>query len=204
MEQRARDLLGSHLGIRVIEQPVETYRSNEGGALDGEWLGGFVQPGVILSAASAVRLTLADGQGSSLDEYGPATLTVTRRVGDRVEITKTYGGPFAAPLRYVGRLSGGVLAGYWYSAVRPGFCGLFWLSRRERLSDASRLALERHVRAWSWRRPIALFVFYGLVVVALVGLHYDARVSLACGAALAAMTFIHRTRARALVEQVMQ
>jgi hypothetical protein len=159
VEERTRDLVAAALGVGVIRFNPPTYRSTARTSLDGEWLGGFAQPGVILNTATAMHFTLAEGVGRSIDEYGPATWTIAKNDGDRVELSKGYTGANAARFHYVGRLSEGTLAGYWYSPARPDFCGVFWLGRSDTLSEESKRALQSRIRGWSWRRPLVRFVF---------------------------------------------
>jgi hypothetical protein len=152
--------------------------------LDGDWLGAFAQPGVILNTASAMSVRFAGAGGAIVDEYGPSTVTVSARAGDRVVFVKRYA---RAEFVYVGRLVDGQLAGYWYSSLRPAFAGVFWLSRVDRLDDASAAALGDRVRSKS-RRRTALLAFNAVAVCAmLVG--YVTYLPLALAALAASLGF---------------
>jgi hypothetical protein len=171
VEGRTRAILSSRLGVQVIERREETYRTSLVTALDGDWLGGYVQPGVILQAATATRVSISAGRGRSVDEYGPAALTILKNDGERVELTKEYARRNGA-FRYVGRLSNGTLSGYWYSLQRPAFCGVFWLARTERLTDQTVRAFERGVQTWSSRRVILIVGLLLLVAMTVSGNRY--------------------------------
>ena len=160
--ERTRALLTRRLGVEIELARGEAYREAEG--LAGDWIGAFAQPGVILNAATVVRATIVDGGGRMVDEYGEATLTITRGAGDRVELRKQYAGRgMTGQFVYVGRRADGMLAGYWYSPLRPAFCGVFWLARADRLSEATRTALDARVRSHSFRRDI---VYVGITLLA--------------------------------------
>lgn len=152
--ERTRVLLTRRLGVELALAQGEAYR--EAGGLVGDWIGAFAQPGVILNAATPVRVTLGEGQGQGVDEYGSSTFDV-RRDGDRVELRKSYAGKgVAGQFMYVGRLADGVLAGYWYSPLRPAFCGVFWLARTDRLAETTRTALDARVRQRSIKLGLVL------------------------------------------------
>jgi hypothetical protein len=160
---RAR--LAGELGVTWEERRGALYR--ESASLQGDWLGVFVQPAVILHTASAVRMELRlEGESRSWDEYGQATIEILEPGPGRVAFTKTYNGQ---KYFYVGTLEGGALAGYWVSRSMPGFRGFFCFTRAELLTDASRAALQSLVLTKSTRRSIAGAVARGATVLGGVG-----------------------------------
>ena len=157
--ERTRALLTRRLGIELAIAQGDAYREANG--LTGDWIGAFAQPGVLLNAATPVQVTLGDGHGHGVDEYGESTFMV-KQDGDRVELRKSYAGrSLDGQFTYVGRLSDGVLAGYWYSPLRPAFCGVFWLARTDRIAETTRTALGARVR----KRSIKLGLLLVLVAV---------------------------------------
>ena len=157
------------LGVPLELVGERGYREQGDAPLAGEWLGAFAQPGVVLNLATAMRAELDRDAGSSVDEYGAATLTITRHEGDRVEWRKAYGSGQHQSFVYVGRLAHGVLAGYWYSPRSPRFGGVFWLARTDQLTEASASALRAKVRSWSWRRHALRALMAGMIVVPVLG-----------------------------------
>jgi hypothetical protein len=198
VEERTREIVASRLGVRVVERGDEAYRTALATGLDGEWLGGFVQPGVVLRDATAMRFTLAGCSGRSVDEYGQASLTLLELEGERVELTKVYSRS-SGTFRYVGRLSNGTLSGYWYSATRPAFCGVFWFARTERLADETGRALERGIKTWSARRGLLIA---GMLLLTVMTVSLSPRVVIAALCVWAGGYAIYRSRARALSAEV--
>lgn len=142
-----------HLGITIREREAGPYRDASGKQLEGEWLGGFAQPGVVLHKATAVSARFDEREGAMVDEYGPSSVYILRRHEDRIWLTKQYG---RQQFTYVGQLGDGTLAGYWYSPLVPTFEGVFWFARADRLDDATRAELQRRVRSSSPRKWIAV------------------------------------------------
>ncbi len=194
MEPQNRDLLAAHLGVPILERNPETYRSAIPSGLDGKWVGGFMQPGFILNAATTMRATLSGSTGSAVDEYGPSTIKVKSCDGGRVELVKAYE---RQHYRYVGQLSSGTLCGYWHLVSRPDFCGLFWLARPERLTPETLQALESRVRSWSWRRGV---LYSAVVATFFVGFVVRGAIL----AFLVTTMVVSRLRARRLKSEVVR
>ena len=162
--ERTRALIERRLGVAMMSAPRDAYRETD--AFAGDWLGAFAQPGVILNAATVVRASFDERVGKAVDEYGESSLVVVQHEADRVVLRKRYANkPATGEFMYVGRLADGALAGYWYSTLRPQFCGVFWMSRADRLADATRTSLETRVRARSVRRGI-VYTLAALVAAA--------------------------------------
>jgi hypothetical protein len=199
VEARTRDLIAAKLGVPIVERG-ETYRSTVGTGLEGDWLGAFMQPGVIVSQVTPMRVTLSGTMGRSVDEYGPATLTLVKREGDRVTLTKRYdSGPSFV---YVGRLGSGTLAGYWQSPLRPAFSGVFWLARTESLAESTLRSFEGRVRRWSLRRGLLYAVCLRLAGMMFVGLKGYHRIALISAALWVAVLLLDRGRANRVRSEV--
>ena len=167
--ERTRALVTRELGVALELVGERGYRESGSAPLEGEWLGAFAQPGVVLNTATAMRVELGRDVGSSVDEYGAADLVIVRHEGDRVEWRKAYVAGQRENFIYVGRLAHGVLAGYWYSPHLPRFGGVFWLARTDHLTEPSASALRAKVRSWSWRRHALRALLVALIVVPAVG-----------------------------------
>jgi hypothetical protein len=163
--ERTRTLLTRELGVPLELVGERGYREPGGAPLEGEWLGAFAQPGVVLNTATAMRVELGREAGSSVDEYGEASLAIARHEGDRVTWRKAYTGGQQQNFIYVGRFAHGVIAGYWYSPHIPRFGGVFWLARTDHLTERSASALRAKVRTWSWRRLALRALLAGMIVV---------------------------------------
>jgi hypothetical protein len=167
--------------------------------LEGDWLGGFAQPGVILNKVSAMSARFDTDNGGIVDEYGSSSVQIVRRDRDRIQLVKRYA---EHEFVYVGRLAHGALAGYWYSPIRPTFAGVFWLSRVDRLPDTTAAALRDRVRATSPRRWI-VSAASSLVMCAFgLGLVVSPPLALAAGATGAACVWLVRRRLLALRREV--
>ena len=162
--ERTRALVTRELGVALELVAERGYREQGEGALAGEWLGAFAQPGLVLNKATAMRVELDGEDGTSVDEYGTARLAITRHEGERIAWRKDYGGP-TKTFDYVGRIAHGVIAGYWYAPAVPRFGGVFWLARADQLTEASATALRGKVRTWSWRRHALRALLVGMVAV---------------------------------------
>jgi hypothetical protein len=149
-----------------VERQV-AYRDSASSLLDGDWLGAFAQPGVILNTASAMSVRFDDTGGAIVDEYGDSTVTVSARTADRIAFTNRYA---RAEFNYVGRIVDGQLAGYWYSPLRPSFAGVFWMSRVDRLAETSATALRDRVRSKSPRRAVVLSIHAVLTMATCIGM----------------------------------
>jgi len=177
-------LIGKQLGLELGERAGDAYRDASGELLEGEWLGAFAQPSVILNMVTPVSLRIAGEGGQCIDEYGEATLAVTREQDDRIEIRKDYG-RMAGQFVYVGRMHEGTLAGYWYSEVRPEFAGVFWMARADRLADEVAERLRRRVRRTSPRRALLKAAMMSLLIAGAVGMRlYPVLGFVALGAAV--------------------
>jgi hypothetical protein len=163
--------LGFSIGLRGDRG--ELYRDAAGTALEGEWLGGFAQPGVILNRVTAVSARFDAGTGAMIDEYGESTLVRQPHRGERVAFAKRYGkaDPTArARFDYTGKLRGGELAGFWSYSLRPEFCGVFWLIRADHLDEPTLAGFRRRVRKTSPRRTAVKVVAASMAVAPLVSL----------------------------------
>jgi hypothetical protein len=195
---RTRELVTRQLGIAIRARELEPYRQASGKQLEGEWLGGFAQAGIVLNKATAVSARFDERAGAMVDEYGESTVYVMRRNDDQVWLTKQYA---TQHFTYVGRLGDGTLAGYWYSPLRPEFSGVFWLARADRLDEATLAAFRARVRSTSPRRVLALV---GLPIITLAPLlAYPHPAGLLGTMALNIATIaILRTRMRSLQREV--
>ncbi len=200
---RLRVARGLHLAL-VEAGDAPAYRGAGGTPLDGEWVGAFAQPAVLLRAVTATSVTFADHGGASFDEYGEANLHVVVRDGDRVEWIKRYAiaRPGAHPLRYVGRIHGSTLSGYWEAVDRPGFCGVFWLARADRLVKGSRELMQTRVRSRSVPRTVAQTVMTGLFVALGAGAVASLPLALAAALAIAAIVGIGTARVGVMKREV--
>jgi hypothetical protein len=202
IEERARSLVASRLGVRIELRREEAYRASAGATLEGEWVGAFLQPGVVLNPATAMRVHMGATTGQAVDEYGAATLSITARDGERVALTKDYAGQPDRQFRYVGALSGGVLAGYWHSLARPAFAGLFWLARTDRVTDSTAELLTRRVASFSWRRGVVKAAAI-LVTVGIAWGSLGPSAALYVAVSVNALAFaVYRLRATALHAEV--
>lgn len=192
---RTRALIGRHVGVELAVRTGDGYRDNDASLLAGEWLGAFAQPAVILNSVSAMSVRLDDQGGASIDEYGEATLVDLRVDGDRVAWRKRYA---RSTFVYVGRRTGGVIAGYWYAPIRPAFRGVFWLGRADHLTDPAAAALRRRVRSTSPRRMLVKVAFYAMFGAILVGGYVSWMLEVAGLALFAAFVGTLRARTRAL------
>ena len=166
--ERTQRLITGRLGVTIgAPQARDAYREAQGTSLDGEWLGGFAQAGVVLHTVSAVSARIEGDGGAMIDEYGESTLVGVTRAGDRVEFAKHYA---VQRLVYVGRLGDGVLSGYWYSALRPQFAGVFWLTRADRLDEATLATFRKRVRSTSPRRAVVRIALPALMLTPLVAM----------------------------------
>jgi hypothetical protein len=162
-------LIGRELGVELGERTGDAYRDATGELLDGEWLGAFAQPSVILNKVTPVSLRIDGREGRSIDEYGEARLDVSiEPVHDRIEIRKDYG-RLGGEFVYVGRMHEGTLAGYWYSTVRPQFAGVFWMARADRLAPEVGERLRRRVRRNSPKRALLKAAMMSLLIAGVVG-----------------------------------
>lgn len=201
--ERTRDLVSSRLGVAIELRREDAYRASAGATLEGEWVGAFLQPGVVLNAASAMRVHMGAREGRSLDEYGAATLSMSEGDGQRVVLTKDYEGQPDRQFRYVGLLSGGVLAGYWFSVARPSFAGIFWLARTDRLTDSTAESLQKMVASWSWRRGVVRAA--PILLTLSIGLGIGARAEVYLAVSAFALAFaVYRLRAKALDAEVLR
>ena len=167
--ERTRVLIGRQLGLELGERTGDAYRDPSGELLDGEWLGAFAQPGVILNKVTPVSLRIDGASGQCIDEYGEARLEVALDdKNDRVEIRKDYG-RLGGQFLYVGRIHEGTLAGYWHSGMRPEFAGVFWMARADRLPDELAEALRRRVRRTSPRRALLKAAMLSVLIAGAVG-----------------------------------
>ena len=167
--ERTRVLIGRQLGVELGERAGDAYRDSSGELLEGEWLGAFAQPSVILNKVTPVSLRIEAGGGRSIDEYGEARLEVTHDVKtDRIEIRKDYR-RFAGQFTYVGRMHEGTLAGYWFSAIRPTFAGVFWMARADRLAPEVAERLRRGVQRNSPKRALLKAAMMAVLITAMVG-----------------------------------
>lgn len=194
--ERTRALFARELDLDLTPRGVH-YREPAAGVFEGEWLGAFAQPAVVVNKVTAVSLRFASTSGNSIDEYGKAMLSI-RRFGERVQMTKSYenkdqGGQFV----YVGELHAGTLAGYWYSPLQPSFCGLFWFSRVDQLADATAEKLNARVRANSPRLVVAKAMTFVVITGSIVTAAISPVVSagLVGVGAVGMLTLRHRTRA---------
>jgi len=167
--ERTRALIGRQLGLELGERAGDAYRDASGELLDGEWLGAFAQPSVILNKVTPVSLRIDGAAGRSIDEYGEAQLDVSvEPTRERIEIRKEYG-RIGGEFMYVGRMHEGTLAGYWYSAVRPQFAGVFWMARADRLAPEVAERLRRRVRRNSPKRSLLRAAMISTLIVGAVG-----------------------------------
>lgn len=162
-------LIGRQLGVELGERAGDAYRDASGELLEGEWLGAFAQPSVILNKVTPVSLRIEGGGGRSIDEYGEARLEVSRdETTERIEIRKDYG-RFAGEFAYVGRMHEGTLAGYWFSTLRPDFAGVFWMARADRLAPEVAERLRRGVRRSSPKRALLRAAMMAVLIAGVVG-----------------------------------
>ena len=203
--ERTRLRIARGLRLALVEAgDGDAYRSAGGTPLDGEWLGAFAQPAVILRAVSAMSVMFGDNRGASVDEYGEAELSVVARDGDRIEWVKRYRveRPGALALRYVGKLHGTTLSGYWEAIDRPTFCGVFWLARADRTAKSVREVMQSRVRSKSVPRVVAQIVMTGLCIVFGFGLVTRHVIALAAAVAFVALIALGTARAGELKREV--
>jgi hypothetical protein len=189
-----RALILAGLGIRVNAKVGDAYRDPSGTPLEGEWIGAFAQPGVVLNAVTAVSAQIAEGTGGMEDEYGKSKLVVTRK-NDRVTIEKHYQD---SHFIYIGKLFEGALAGYWYAPIRPAFGGVFWLSRADRLREDSLEQFRARVRSKSPRRTIAKGMLWSLAIGSAVGLRMYPPLAIGSFAAFGGFSWVMNRRVRAM------
>lgn len=198
---RTRALFARELGLDLTPREVH-YRDQAAGVFEGEWLGAFAQPSIVLNKVTPVSLRLDATTGNSVDEYGKAQLGI-RRDGDFVQLVKSYEGrDQTGRFVYIGRFEAGALAGYWYSPLRPQFCGVFWFSRVDQLADATAEKLRSRVRSTSPKRTIVKAGVFAVVTgsIVLAGPAPAIALGLAGVGVLATITL--NTRARALRREV--
>jgi hypothetical protein len=192
---RTRELVARHLGVALAVRVDEGYREADGSLLEGEWLGAFAQPAVILNTVSAMSVRLDEQGGASIDEYGEAALSHPLVRGDHVSWRKRYAG---ATFTYVGHRRDGVIAGYWYAPARPSFAGVFWLARADRLETDAAEALRARVRSTSPRRTLTKLAMVAILAAVLIGGHASWAIEVAGLGAGAAFVALLRARTRAL------
>ena len=158
--ERMRARIGRPLGASLRDRRGV---SDGVAPLDGEWLGGFAQPSVVLNEVSAMSAQLAN-QGTMRDEYGESSVTVVALTPEKLELRKSYARS-GAEFVYVAQRSAATLAGYWYAPKNKAFRGVFCLVRADALGPDDERALRNRVRTTSPRR-IALLVASAAVVAA--------------------------------------
>lgn len=203
--ERTRLRIARGLRLALVEAADgAAYRSAGGTPIDGEWLGAFAQPSVILRAVTATSVTFGDGRGASVDEYGEAKLQIVKHDGDRIEWVKRYviERPGALPLRYVGRIHGTTLSGYWEAIDKPGFCGVFWLARADRIAKSAREVMQSRVRSRSVPRAVAQVVLTGLFVAFGFGLATWSVLALVAGIAIAGIVALGSARVGEMKREV--
>ncbi len=199
--ERTRALIARRLGVALEAAPRDAYRELE--ALEGDWIGAFAQPGVILHAATVVRATLGEHSGRAVDEYGQSELEIVEHDAERVVLRKRYAGKsITGEFVYIGRLVDGTLAGYWFSPLRPPFCGVCWMSRADRLTDATRTALDQRVRSRSVRRGLVYATLGVLGATGLAGLAGHAGFALLTTVAVLTGGFLLADRTNAMRREV--
>ena len=194
---QTRERIGRRLGVTLNDRHARSGNDDLVG-LTGDWLGGLEQPHLLLNGVSAVAARLEDGGGTMQDEYGEATLAVVTTTPARVELHKSYvrsGHQFV----YVGRRSGGTMAGYWYSPKQPVFRGLFCFVRTDCLVEEEVKVVRGQVRTSSPR----LAAVNGALITLLGAFLWSAftvrvGVAVGCGALLALSHVILRSRQVAL------
>ena len=199
---RTRRLIDRHLGLDLRERVGDAYRDPSGTLLEGEWLGAFVQPSVVLNQVTPVSVRLAGAEGWSIDEYGKATLEVAAGDHGRVRWTKRYAPSVARQFEYVGRIEGGTLAGYWVSTLRPSFGGVFWLVRADRLPPDIADRLRARVRRSSPRRSLLKGLFAVVVLAAALGIRVFPPLAFATLVPCVVFVVAMRTRTDALRHEV--
>jgi len=203
--ERTRLRIARGLRLALVEAgDGDAYRTAGGTPLDGEWLGAFAQPAVILRAVSAMSVTFGDNRGASVDEYGEAELSIVARDGDRIEWVKRYRveRPGALALRYVGKLRGATLSGYWEAIDRPSFCGVFWLARADRTAKSMREVMQSRMRSKSVPHVVAQVVMAGLCILFVAGLVTHHPIAFAAAVMFAGLIALGTVRAGELKREV--
>jgi hypothetical protein len=137
---RTRALISRHLPRPIGRRDGggDIYRDATVIPVDGEWVGGFAQAGTILNTITPVSVRFERDGGAMSDVYDESRLTRADHGGDRVAFMKQYASSNGeARFHYIGRLRDGEIAGYWQDPGGPRHAGVFWLTRADRLDDAT-------------------------------------------------------------------